>query len=158
MAATSGRSLDMYLSYAQKDEALKQEFEDYLTILQQAQLITGWVERQVQPGRDWSREVDQRILAADLVLLLLSPALLASGYCSGAEFSQAFAKRKEGTVHVIPILLHAVDLTGYPLASILALPRNAIPISSWPNHSEAWQDVDQEIRSLMKHIQSKTVK
>ncbi|GCE21326.1 hypothetical protein [Dictyobacter kobayashii] len=38
----------VYLVYAQKDEALKQEFEDYLAIMQQNQLIVGWIERQIQ--------------------------------------------------------------------------------------------------------------
>src|ERR1019366_9867640 len=86
--------VSIYLSYAQKDEALKLEFEDYLAIMQQTGLISGWVERQVQSGIDWSQIIDPRLLTADLVLLLVSPALLASGYCSGAEVREAFERSK----------------------------------------------------------------
>lgn len=53
--------LSVYLCYAQSDEILKQEFEDYLVILQQGELISGWTERQVQRGADWSRIIDPLI-------------------------------------------------------------------------------------------------
>jgi hypothetical protein len=44
--------ISVYLIYAQKDEVLKQEFEDYLTIMRQNGLISSWVERQVQRGTE----------------------------------------------------------------------------------------------------------
>ena len=141
----------VYLSYAQKDEALKQEFEDYLVILQQTQLIAGWVERQVQQGTDWSQIIDPRLLVADLVLLLVSSSLLASGYCSGAEFREAFERNKTPRKAVlVPILLHRVKLTGHPLETIACVPRRQ-PVSSWPERHEAWWSVDQEIREVITH-------
>ncbi len=76
MATGLKQPISLYLSYAQKDEALKQEFEDYLAILQQTGLISGWVEHEVQSGTDWSQVVDPRLFSADLVLILVSPALL----------------------------------------------------------------------------------
>jgi hypothetical protein len=94
MTAEPKRALSVFLSYAEKDEALKQEFEDYLAILQHALLISGWVERCVQQGTDWSQTIDPGLLAADLILLMVSPALFASGYCSGAEFYEAFERNK----------------------------------------------------------------
>jgi hypothetical protein len=65
------RPMTLYVSYSQKDEALKQEFEDYLVNLQQAQLISGWIERQIQPGTDWSQVIDPRLATAQLFLLLI---------------------------------------------------------------------------------------
>src|SRR5690349_20844717 len=105
MVTDPKRSINIYLSYAQKDEALKQEFEDYLIIMQDSGLISGWVERQVQRGTDWSQVVDPRLLTADLVLLLLSPGLVASGYCAGAEMREAFKRRDAGETIIIPIYL-----------------------------------------------------
>ncbi len=96
MVTEPKQSISIYLSYSQKDEELKNEFEDYLIILQQAGLISGWVERQVQRGQDWSQIIDPRILVADIVLLFMSPSLLASGYCSGAEVSEAWARSQKG--------------------------------------------------------------
>ena|SRR5450631_2030563 len=143
--------VSVYLSYAQKDEALKQEFEDYLAIMQQNGLISCWVERQVQRGTDWSQVIDPRLLAADLVLVLVSPGLVASGYCSGAELSEAFKRSKKGEIRVIPIILHYVNLMGNLLEKVQALPRNAQPVSSWPVRSEAWGNIDQGIRHVIEY-------
>jgi hypothetical protein len=151
MTTEPKRPVSVYLAYAQKDESLKQEFEDYLVILQQARFISGWVERQVQQGIDWSQDIDPRFFAANLVLLLVSPSLLASSYCSGAEFREAFERNKPPRkTALVPILLHAVNLTGHPLDSILCLPQNQIPVSSWAARHEAWRSIDQDIRAVIE--------
>jgi internalin A len=143
--------VSVYLSYAQKDEALKQEFEDYLTIMQQTGLISGWVERQVQRGTDWSQVIDPGLLTADLVLVLVSTSLLASGYCFGAELSKAFERSKKGETRVIPIILHNVNLKGYPFEAIVCIPRNGGPVSSWFDRNEAWRNIDQDIRQVIEY-------
>jgi|SRR5450432_578115 TIR domain len=143
--------VSVYLSYSQKDEPLKQEFEDYLAIMQQTGLISGWVERQVQRGTDWSHVIDPRLLVADLVLVLISPALLASGYCSGAEIRETFKRSKAGETRVIPIILHHVNLKGYLFEAIVCIPRNGGPVSSWFDRSEAWRNIDQDIRYVIEN-------
>jgi hypothetical protein len=150
MTAVPKRPVSVYLSYARKDESLKQEFEDYLAILQQTRFISGWVERQIQPGIDWSQVIDPRLFVADLVLLLVSPGLLASGYCSGKESREAFERNITRKAVLVPILLHQVNLRGHLLETILSLPRNQKPVSSWPERSEAWWIIDQEIRAVIE--------
>ena len=144
------RPVSIYLIYAQKDETLKQEFEDYLAIMQQTNLISGWVERQVQRGTDWSQVVDSRLLAADLVLVLVSPGLVASGYCYGAEISAAFKRSEKEETRIIPIILHYVNLTGTPLERVQFLPTGARPVSSWPVRSEAWWNIDRALRDVIR--------
>ncbi len=152
MATKLKRPMSVYLSYAKKDEALKQEFEDYLVMLQQTQFISFWLERQVQQGIDWSQKIDSRLFSADLVLLLVSPSLFSSGYCSGAEIHEAFEQRKTGNAIVIPIILHQVNLKGNPLSEILSLPRNQLPVSSWSERSQAWWSIEQEIRAVIESV------
>ena len=136
------------LRYAQEDEALKQEFETYLILLQQAQYISGWVEHQAQRGMDWSQPVDPDVLAADLVLLMVSPYLLATGYCSGTEFREVFERNRtqEKTI-LVPISLRPTNLRGYALESIAWTPHN--PVSSWSDRHEAWRWVDRGIRRVI---------
>jgi hypothetical protein len=144
------RPVTIYLSYALKDDAFKQEFEDYLAILQQNGLISDWIERQVQRGTDWSQVIDPRLLNAAIVLLLISPALVASGYCAGAEVREAFKRSGTGKTRVIPIILHSVNLAGSPFEMIVCLPRTGRPVSSWFNRSEAWGSIDKEIRAVIE--------
>lgn len=138
------------MRYAQEDEALKQDFEKYLLLLQQAQFISGWEEHQAQRGMNWSQPVDPDLLAADLILLMVSPGLLATGYCSGAEFQEAFERnRTQEKAVLIPISLQYTNLRGYALASIAFTPYK--PISSWPDRHEAWRIVDRDIRTVLVH-------
>ena len=112
--------------------------------MQQTGLISGWVEHQVQRGTDWSQITDPRLLTADLVLMLVSPAFLASGYCSGAEVRELFKRSTTREARIIPIILHSVNLTGSPFEAIVSIPRKLGPVSSWPNRNEAWREIDQE--------------
>jgi hypothetical protein len=149
MTIKSKQPRAIYLSYAQEDEVLKQDFENnVLIMLQQTQLIS-WIERQVHRGTDWSQVIDSRLFVTDLAILLVSPNLLSSSYCSGAEFHKMFEQFKEGKMRIIPILLHPVNLLGSPLSSIMPLPMNRVPISSWKNQREAWENVDQWIRAVL---------
>lgn len=142
----------VFLGYAQKDEAFKEEFEDYLAILQQQQLIAGWVERQVQRGTDWLQIIDPRLFDAQYILLLLSPGFLASGYCSGVEIREAFLRRHKGEAIVIPILLHPVNVAGFPFETIMPTPMNGIPVSSMPSFCQARKMVDRDLRTVIKNI------
>jgi hypothetical protein len=144
--------VSVYLSYAREDEALKQEFEDYLSIMQQGQVISEWIERQIQQGTDWSHVIDPRLRGADLVLVFLSPRLLSSGYCSGAEAREMFERHARGEARVIPIILRNVNLAGSPFASVQSLPRNSVPVSSWPMRDDAWWDIDQELRRVIEYV------
>jgi hypothetical protein len=139
----------LYISYAQKDEDLKQEFEDYLIIMQQSGLISGWAERQVQPGTDWSQIIDPRLHTADIILFLVSPGLLATGYCSGAEFQEAFRRFEASKAIIIPVPLHYANWSGTPLASLQSVLPPAKPVSSRSDRYEAWMHVDRSIRSVI---------
>lgn len=146
------RPVSVFLVYAQKDEALKQEFEEYLAVLQQSRLISGWAERQVQSGVDWSQAIDPRMLAAGLIVLMVSPALLASGYCSGAEFRETLERNKTRKQAIlIPISLYYVSLHGSPLEQLAFTPRKPIPVASWPERHEAWRDIDEDIRYVIMY-------
>lgn len=150
MAVEARKQQKLYFVYAQKDEALKQEFEDYLINLQQNGFIAEWIERQAQRGTDWSQVNDPRLLEASLYVLLLSPALLATGYCSGTEFHTAWASMQAREMLLIPVILHQVDLTGHPLQSLRGLPKNGSPVSSWRERHEAWWEVYSAIQGILR--------
>jgi hypothetical protein len=150
MVTEPKQPLTIYLCYAQKDEELKLEFENYLATLQQVQYISGWVERQVQRGTDWSQVIDPRLQTAGILLLLLSPDLLGSGYCSGAEMREALNMHREGKMRIIPVMLRRVDIGGLPIQMLQTLPRNGKPIVTWPDRDDAWWDVDHGIRHVVQ--------
>ena len=57
-------------------------------------------------------------------------------------------RHQVGTAQVIPILLRPVDWTGAPFSTLQALPKDAKPVTSWPNQDEAFADIASGIRQV----------
>ncbi len=143
---SKGGPLDLFISYAHEDEALRRELEKHLSLLHQQGLISSWHDRQIVPGTNWAQEVDRHLGAATLILLLISADFLASEYCYGTEMEYAMARHRAGAALVIPILLRPLDWSHAPFAVLQVLPRDAKPVTSWSNRDEAWLDVVTGIR------------
>ena len=73
--------IEAFISYAHKDEPLRQALDDHLALLQSRHLIDAWHDRRIQPGGDWAMTIDSNLSRARLILLLVTPAFFASGYC-----------------------------------------------------------------------------
>ncbi|MBV9690409.1 MAG: TIR domain-containing protein [Ktedonobacteraceae bacterium] len=143
--------VSVFISYAHTDEALREELEKHLSSLQREGRITTWHDRHIVPGMDWAREIDDAINSAAVILLLISANFVASDYCYGIEMQRALQRQREGKAYVIPILLRPVDRQDLPFAHLQYLPRDARPITSWPNQDEAFADVAQGIRRVLDH-------
>ena len=72
------KPIEVFFSYADEDEPLRQELEKHLSLLLRQELITGWHHRLVAPGTDWTRAVDEHLERASIILLLVSADFLAS--------------------------------------------------------------------------------
>src|SRR5262245_7019360 len=77
---------------------------------------------------------------------------MASDYCYDVEMSRAMERHQSGAARVVPVIARSVDLEGAPFATIQALPKDAKPVTSWPNRDEAWTDVAKGIRKLAETV------
>jgi len=145
-------NVKLFYSYSHKDEALRDALETHLTILKRQDLLSDWHDRKIIPGRDWEREIDAHMAEADIILLLVSPDMIASDYCYGKELSRALERHDSGHSMVVPVIVRPVDWTGMPFAKIQALPRDGKPVTSWGNIDEAWLDVEMGIRRTIEKI------
>jgi hypothetical protein len=105
-------------------------------------------EREVMPGPDWTQEVDPRLSAANLVVMLLSADLLGSGYYAGAEMRQILERHRGGKVSLLAIFVRYVDVEGLYFSMIRTLPGGGKPVIAHEDHDEAWWEVVQAIRQL----------
>ncbi len=144
--------IEVFFSYAAEDEALCNELEKHLSVLQRQGVITLWHDRRIVPGADWLQEIDTHLNSSSIVLLLISPDFLASDYRYGAEMQRALERQRNGEVYVIPVLLRAVDFQDAPFAHLQSLPRNNKAVESWSNQDEAFYDVARGIRQVVAHL------
>jgi len=162
-STTTPAPVSLFYSYAHEDEALRDELQDHLAILERRRVIQSWHDRAIVPGHDWSQEIDSRLRAAELVLLLISKDFIASDYIMGVELDLAMQRQQRGEATVVPILLRPVDLqpedaVDMPFVDLLApqgLPRDLKPVTTWANRDEAWTQVAGGLRATVNAIRAR---
>lgn len=154
MMTTTAQPVEVFCSYAHKDEDLWQALKSHLSSLQRQHVISLWYDRELLPGMDWAREIDERLNSARLILLLISAYFLDSDYCYGIEMRRAMERYGAGEAWVVPVLLRAVDWQDEPISRLQALPTNGRPITSWTNRDEAFTDVAKGLRKIITRLSS----
>lgn len=146
------KPVEIFFSYAHRDEELRDELVRHLGILQQQRIIQAWHDRQILPGSQWADEIDAHLDSADIILLLISSDFLYSDYCYGIELRRAMERHYNGEARVIPVILRPVDWQNAPFSQLQALPRNAKPVTKWTNRDEAFTNVAQGIRTIVEAV------
>ena len=146
------RSYSLYYVYADSEEEQLVGLERHLRLLERQQLVRGWHRRKLLPGEDWQTTVDQQFATADIILLLVSPALLDSKYCYDSEVERAMRRHEQGEAFVVPITVRPCMWDLAPFARCKPLPRNEEPVTLWAEPDSAFLDIAQGIRELLHHL------
>lgn len=142
----------VFYSYSHKDELFREQLEEHLAILRRTGLIHEWSDRKILPGHDWKNEIDQNLLAADLILLLVSSSFVASDYCIEKELNMAMQLHESGKARVVPIFIRPTEFNGAPFAGLQGLPKDAVSVSEWSNIDLAWKNVASGLRKVLEEI------
>lgn len=139
----------VFYSYAHEDEAHRRQLGTALAPLRRAGLIEDWHDRLIVPGSDWNAQIEARTATADLYLVLLSPDFLDSDYGLGVEMEQAFSRVKRGEARLVPVLLRPCLWELSAFSALQMLPRDARPLTTWPNADEPLLGIAQAVRELV---------
>jgi tetratricopeptide (TPR) repeat protein len=146
------KPLRIFCSYAHEDEEYLNELREWLRGLERQRLIKWWHDRQIIPGWEWEETIDKNLRTADVVLLLVTQAFMASDYVFEKEIDRAIERHEEGEARVIPIIVRPALWKGTALDRLQALPKDAKPITTWLNRDEAWLDVAEGIQKLVEEL------
>ncbi len=147
-------ALRVFCGYAHEDNVLFQQLKTALAVLIRQDAVSVWHYSGLLPGAQWESEIEQELNTADIILLLISPAFMASDYCWSKEMQWAIARHSTGEARVIPILLKPTP--GWettPLGALQALPTNAKPITTWNSRDKALIDVVNGLRRAIEAVQ-----
>jgi hypothetical protein len=86
----------------------------------------------------------------------VSADFVASDYCYQIEMQTALEREAKGEAKVVPVILRACAWSDAPFGKLQALPKDAKPVTSWPNHDEAWNDVAQGIKKVADELRSRS--
>jgi hypothetical protein len=146
------RCVNVFVSYAHRDERLRDELDKHLSALRRSAVIASWHDRKISPGAELDCEVDHHLKSCDLVLLLISPDFMNSDYCYRREMRAALKRHAKGLTRVIPIILRPVDWIRTPIGKLLALPRDGRPVTTWHRRDEALLDVAKGVRRAAEEL------
>jgi len=146
---TRRKPVKLFYSYSHKDEKFRDILAKHLALLKRQGLISEWHDRQIRPGEEWMRAIDEQLQSADIILLLVSIDFIASDYCYDKEMKLAIKKHEHGDSLVVPIILKPVSWHSAPFGHLQALPKDGKPITTWRNRDSAWVDVVDGISKMV---------
>ncbi len=135
----------VFLSYSHRDPRRFEECRLHLTTLERNGMAEIWHDNRINEGDDWEAAIDERLANADIVLLLISPAFIASDFCFKKEMPAALAQRPKTTV--IPVVVESCEMEGLPFHK-LQMARQGKPIDS-RNRNKAWTEVVRAVREAI---------
>lgn len=144
--------IKIFFCYAHEDEALRNELEKQLRILQRQGLIVSWHDRDIHAGEEWINEIDMHLETAQIILLLVSSDFMDSDYCYGVEMKRALERHIAGEARVIPIILRPVHWKDAPFSKLQVLPTDGKPVVNWVNRDEAFLHITSAIRIVVKEL------
>lgn len=148
----------IFVSYSHKDEQFREELEVHLAMLKREGAIDVWHDRRIVAGSEINSTIDVELEHSYIVLLLISPDFLASSYCFDVEVQRAMQLRSQGNCEVMPTILRPCDWqsANAPFSKLLAVPRDGIPVSKWPDKDDAYLDIVKQLRKALEPLSLKT--
>lgn len=137
----------LFFSYSHRDEALRDELQTQLAMLQRQGIIETWHDRKIEPGTAFDKVIGAHVERDDILLLLVSPDFLASDYCYEVEMMRAIERHEAGEAVVLPVILRACDWKHAPFGKLLAVPTDGKPVTLWPDRDQAFLEVANAIRT-----------
>ena len=142
--------LKIFITYAHRNTAEKEELKTRLAVMEQQDEITIWHDNEILPGDTWREAIFNNLAESDILLYLVSADSLASKNCN-KELSEAI-KNTDKNITIIPIILEDCDWQQHQLSNFQALPDSGKPINEWQPKSTGWQSTVKGIRKVVKKI------
>jgi hypothetical protein len=155
----------IFISYAHADEADKPaegevQWLSFVQSFLQPAVKHGvfelWVDRQMRGGADWDPEIERKLRACDIFVLLVSRFSMASDYIVDREIAIIRERQAKGEdVHFYPLLLTPTPQAGLDKVRDKNLrPRDAKPLFNFPANErlQHMSDAANEIAEIAAEI------
>lgn len=136
-------------SYAREDEAFIMQLKSQLTMQRRWHTIEDWDPWLLPAGSERELQMHQHVLEDDIFILGISPAYISSDDLY-AELEAILAQWTARKSAIIPLLLRPINTDDLPIHEMQILPRSKRPISDYEQQEEIWQEISQEIKTVVQ--------
>ncbi len=95
----------VFVSYSHHDRDAVEHLRTFLKPLERDGLLACWVDTQIAPGRDWHSEILAAIAQAQVAVLLISQAFLASDFIAQEEIPRLLARAHDDGLLLLPVFI-----------------------------------------------------
>lgn len=138
--------VNIFISYAHKDDEFRFKLEESLQTLKKDGKIDIWSEAQVNEEMDYmpSKQLED----ADIILLLVSADFLTSFMWN--ELENIIKRHETGSVAAISIILRPCDWKVTPISKLQVLPQNRKPIIESENIDNSYFQISSRIKKIIE--------
>jgi hypothetical protein len=141
---------NLFISYSHVDTNVLDRLHTHMAILKQEGKVSAWFDREILPGGDLDFSINEKLIAADIFIAIVSPDYLHSKYCYQIEFKAALSRMEAGELVIVPIIAEPCDWQASPFGKMKAIPTDGKAISDWVNKNTAYLNIIQELRRLLE--------
>ncbi|HZO74302.1 MAG TPA: TIR domain-containing protein [Ktedonobacteraceae bacterium] len=143
--------VNVFVSYAYEDTALLKNLLTHLSTLRRLDGIgLLWCDNDISAGIERQKVIEQRLKNSQIILLLVSPAFMASEHCYSQEMKHAVARHLSGEARVIPVILRPIYWDDAPFGKLQALPIRGKPVTIWRNRDQAFLNITEGVIKAVK--------
>lgn len=139
----------IFVSYSHKDAEAQIKLDTHMAQLKRegAQV---WFDGDLIPGGELDPAIFSALKRADIFVALASPDYLHSTYCFDKEYGYAIRKAARKKLHVVVALLRACQWRHTRMARYKLLPRDGKPVDQWARRGDAYEEIVEGIRAILK--------
>mgnify|MGYP000887216110 CR=1 FL=1 len=143
----------VFVSYAKADLKHLQALIKHLDPMRKQELIEVWSDQLLEFGTEIRPEIERRLQAARIILLLVSADFMNSPEIMDTQLPLALAQQKAGKALIVPIRVRPVDLSGQKFAEFTSLPSNdGPPVSKSSDADDVWAEIAIDIRKFVEKL------
>jgi hypothetical protein len=146
--------IKIFFCYAHEDKKLLEKLRKQLKPLERERLIEMWHDGDISAGTERKPVIGERLLTAQIILLLVSPDFIDSDYIYQNEMIQAVERHERREACVIPVILRPIYWQRAPFGKLEALPKEGKPVvgPGWHNQEEALFNIQEGIRIIIEEL------
>jgi hypothetical protein len=144
----------VFISYSHADEKYLTELLTHLKTLERADKITKWSDQQIAPGSQWLADIQAALAQTKIVVMLVSPAFLASDFIHEHELTPMLQAAKTDSVRIFWIPVRACLYEETPLNDFQAVlpPNQPLAGMKQAERDEAWVKVCKAIKQALNPL------
>ncbi len=142
----------LWAVHAGADRELFEEFHEHLQGMAQAGFFATLDIHRIPSVNPSVSAIDDKLEAADLVVVLVSAAMLASPWIRSAEILRAIEMHETGQIALMPLVGRACDWDPAPFGGLRSLPEEGGAVKSWSDRDEAWASAARSLRTLIREM------